>query len=109
MTFAADACTFDWFFPGANAVQVRAHIIVEGMVQGVGFRWFVGRAADKLGLRGFVRNLYNGSVEIEAEGDRSAVEELVGEVRIGPRAAQVTNLRLEWLSPLQHPTHFEIR
>ena len=95
-------------------MHARVHIIVEGLVQGVGFRWFVARRAQALGLRGFVSNLYDGNVEIEAEGDRSLLEDFVGEVKVGPRSAHVTNLRLEWedLKPSgtsQHYTGFEIR
>jgi acylphosphatase len=77
-------------------VVVRVHIVVEGMVQGVGFRWFVYRKAEALGITGWVRNLYNGSVEIEAEGDRSLLEEFIKEVKVGPRSARVTNLTIEW-------------
>jgi acylphosphatase len=77
-------------------MQARVHIIVEGLVQGVGFRWFVARRAQALGLRGFVSNLYDGNVEIKAEGDRSLLEELIGQVKVGPRSAHVTNMRLEW-------------
>jgi acylphosphatase len=85
------------------------HIVVQGLVQGVGYRWFVARQANMLGLRGFVENKYNGTVEVEAEGDRSLLEELVKQVRIGPRSAQVTNLELEWKSPTYQFTHFQIR
>ena len=77
----------------------RTHIIVEGLVQGVGFRWFVARHADALGLSGVVRNLYNGNVEIDATGDRSLLEEFIKEVKVGPRGARVTNLKLEWKDP----------
>ncbi len=95
-------------------MEARAHIIVEGLVQGVGFRWFVSRTAQELGLRGYVRNLANGGVELEAEGDRSLVEELVKLVKVGPRSAQVRNLNLEWMEPfkkgaIQRYTNFEIR
>ena len=97
-----------------NFMHARVHIIVEGLVQGVGFRWFVARRAQALGIRGFVNNLYDGNVEIEAEGDRSLLEELIGEVKRGPRSAHVTNLRLEWkeLQPAKTPGRdpgFEIR
>jgi acylphosphatase len=87
----------------------NAHIVVEGLVQGVGFRWFVARKAEALGLRGYVKNLYNGDVELEAEGERSLVEELIGQVKVGPRSAQVTNLRIEWMEPQHRTAHFEIR
>ena len=93
-------------------MQVAAHMIVEGLVQGVGFRWFVGRHAESLGLKGFVSNLYNGSVEIEAVGERGLIEELIKQVKIGPRSAHVSNLKLEWIEDgkrADHYTHFEIR
>ncbi len=88
----------------------RVHILVEGLVQGVGFRWFVARRADSLGIRGWVRNLPDGKVEIDAEADRSLLEELIKVVKVGPRSARVTNLRLEWLE-LSSPsyTNFQIR
>jgi len=87
----------------------NVHIVVEGLVQGVGFRWFVARRAEALGLRGYVKNLYDGNVELEAEGERSQVESLIGEVKVGPRSAYVTNLRIEWREPEYRTTHFEIR
>jgi acylphosphatase len=90
-------------------MQSRVHIVVEGMVQGVGFRWFVAERAEELGLQGYVRNMYNGNVEIEAEGDRSLVEEFLKEVKVGPRSARVTNLQLEWKEPQHQFAHFEIR
>jgi len=82
----------DKLMGGAHRMDVRAHIIVKGMVQGVGFRWFVHSRASRLGLVGYVRNLYNGDVEIEVEGDRSLVESLISEIRIGPRFADVQDV-----------------
>lgn len=93
-------------------MQAAARIVVEGLVQGVGFRWFVARKAESLGLGGYVKNLYNGNVEILAVGNRSLVEELIGEVKVGPRAAHVTNLRLSWEDPPASEMYsgtFEIR
>ncbi len=90
-------------------MTARVHIVVEGVVQGVGFRWFVARRAEELGLLGFVKNLYDGSVEIEAEGDRSRVEDFIGDIRVGPRSAHITNVRIAWQAPLHLPSHFEIR
>lgn len=88
----------------------RVHILVEGLVQGVGFRWFVARRAESLGIKGWVRNLPDGKVEIEAEAERSLLEELINLVKVGPRSARVTNLRLEWLEQ-SSPSHtnFQIR
>ena len=93
-------------------MQVAAHMVIEGLVQGVGFRWFVARHAQALGLKGFVSNLYNGNVEIEVVGERGLIEEFIKEVKIGPRSAHVSDLKLEWLENgrrANHYTHFEIR
>ena len=90
-------------------MQVGVHIIVQGMVQGVGFRYFVSRQATKLSLSGFVRNLYDGDVEIEAYGDRSLLEELIKEVKVGPRSAYVKDLRIEWKEFQERYIGFEVR
>lgn len=89
-------------------MNVGAHILVSGVVQGVGFRYFVYARASRLGLCGEVTNLYNGNVQIEVEGDRSLIEEFLKEVRIGPRAAHVTDVKLEWKVPERHFKTFEI-
>ena len=62
---------------------------VTGRVQGVGFRWFVRNEAERLGLRGWVRNTPDGSVELEAEGAPEAVLELKNRLAQGPPAARV--------------------
>lgn len=90
-------------------MQVGVHIIVQGMVQGVGFRYFVWREATKLSLSGYVRNLYNGDVEIEAQGDRSLVEEFVKVVKVGPRYAYVKDLKTEWKEFQERYKGFEVR
>ena len=94
-------------------METRARIVVAGLVQGVGYRWFVAHHARQLGLAGSVRNLWDGTVEVEAEGERSMLEVLIRELRIGPRSARVTDLRIEWQEPSRtlSPTsaQFEIR
>ena len=90
-------------------MEAGAHIVVEGLVQGVGFRYFVMRHAVRLGLNGFVQNLYNGEVDIEVEGDRQKLEELLRRVKSGPRSAQVTNVRVEWRESIHHLSSFEVR
>jgi acylphosphatase len=65
---------------------------VSGHVQGVGFRYFVTRAARRLGLQGRVRNLPDGSVEIEVAGDDGLIEQLKEEVRHGPPGSRVRQL-----------------
>ena len=65
---------------------------VFGMVQGVGFRWFVARHARSLGLTGFVRNLPNGSVEVMVDGPEESLPALERLLRTGPGSAQVDRL-----------------
>jgi len=89
-------------------METCAHIVVQGLVQGVGFRYYVHRHATSLGLTGFAKNLYDGSVEIEVEGDRSSIEELIRLVKVGPRSAQVTDLKLEWKDIAHRFQYFEI-
>jgi len=73
------------------AEQAR-RIVVHGMVQGVGFRYFVQRIGKRLGLTGDVCNLPDGTVEIVAEGTPEQMEEFVREVRKGPPLAYVKRL-----------------
>jgi acylphosphatase len=68
------------------------HVRVKGLVQGVGFRWFVRERARRLGLAGWVRNLPDGSVEVVASGDPGQLELLREELRRGPRGASVESL-----------------
>lgn len=70
----------------------RLHAHVKGRVQGVGFRFFVVRAAQEQGLQGWVRNRYDGRVEVMAEGDLAALNRLLADLRRGPLSAQVTTV-----------------
>ncbi len=76
--------------------KARLHAIVGGSVQGVGFRYFVQDTAASLRLKGWVRNLWSGEVEVMAEGERPALEQLLIALRKGPRSAQVTSVNPEW-------------
>ncbi len=75
---------------------IRAHAIVTGRVQGVGFRYTTVDAARRLGVKGWVRNRADGSVEVQAEGERPAVEELVRFLHRGPPGAWVQDVSLRW-------------
>ena len=66
------------------------------MVQGVFYRRFVLREATELGLDGRVRNLFDGRVEVEAEGERQELEQLIRRLHKGPPGAQVTDVATEW-------------
>ncbi len=74
--------------------KVRVKIKVYGIVQGVGFRYFILRHARYLGLNGYVKNLHDGSVEIVAEGDRPNVERLIELARQGPSSAHVERIEV---------------
>ena len=67
----------------------RLHVRLEGLVQGVGFRWFVRERARRLGLVGWVRNLADGSVEVVAEGDSGQLDLLKEALQAGPDGARV--------------------
>ncbi|MBN2098351.1 MAG: acylphosphatase [Dehalococcoidia bacterium] len=73
------------------------HALVTGIVQGVYFRAFVESRARALGLTGYVRNVtQSGAVEVEAEGDKTRLEQLIGHLRQGPRAAKVDKVDVHW-------------
>lgn len=88
---------------------MRAHIIVNGLVQGVGFRYFIYQKAIDLDLRGFVRNLYNGDVEIVVEGDKDKIQILIEHAKIGPRSAFVKNVKVDWEEDKNEFTDFRIK
>ena len=85
------------------------HYIVSGHVQGVGFRFFVERAARVEGLHGWVRNLDDGRVEAAAEGDIEALVRFERQLRLGPRAARVDDISTAISAPSGHDTGFSIR
>jgi len=70
-------------------MEVRAEIIVNGLVQGVGYRYFVLREAKRLELKGFTQNLYTGEVMTVAEGEKGIIEELINKLKVGPIHASV--------------------
>jgi acylphosphatase len=74
---------------------VTARFLVAGVVQGVGFRWFVARHARALGLRGFARNLADGRVEVVAGGEEEAIARLEERLRAGPAHARVESVSRE--------------
>jgi acylphosphatase len=88
---------------------VRVYLLVSGRVQGVGFREFTRRAAQRLGVGGWVRNLAGGEVEVVADGERAALEALVTAVSRGPLGAFVRDIRQEWQSVPDGEKEFVIR
>ena len=88
---------------------VSAHLLISGTVQGVGFRWFVLRKANEYNLKGYVRNLYTDEVEVEVEGNKGLIQEFVKELRIGPRSAQVTDMKIQWKDYQGKYENFDVR
>ena len=73
------------------------HFLVQGRVQGVGFRWFVHREASEIGLRGWVRNTEEGDVEIVASGTPDSLGDLRASLRRGPRGSRVDRILEHYL------------
>jgi acylphosphatase len=92
-----------------NPNNVRLHAVVEGRVQGVGFRYFVLNKALELKITGWVRNTANGDVEVIAEGDREELDELLTALHKGPRSAFVTNIQEKWDTPNGEFHNFGVR
>jgi acylphosphatase len=84
------------------------HLLIDGRVQGVGYRWFARNAGRELGLTGKVRNLPDGRVEIHAAGDPEKLAELIGRLREGPPAARVTTIAEEELATVPDWDRFDI-
>jgi acylphosphatase len=83
-------------------------LTIYGRVQGVGFRYFVKQKADLLGVNGFVRNLANGHVYIEAEGEEAALQQFIEFCRQGPSHAWVEKTEIQYC-PVQGFEGFEKR
>ena len=75
--------------------MIARRVRVSGRVQGVGFRFFAERAAREAGVKGWVRNLPDGTVESAVEGAEDAVDRYLALLREGPRMGRVTELRVE--------------
>ena len=92
-----------------NNNQSRAEIIANGLVQGVGFRYFVVRQATKFGLKGFVKNLSSGEVLTVVEGDKVLIEELFSKIKVGPPYASVKSCSINWTEFRNEFINFEVR
>lgn len=77
-----------------GSAPVERRLVVVGRVQGVGFRWFARETAHALGVAGWVRNMPDGTVVCEVAGAADAVERFIAELRAGPPAADVVEVRI---------------
>ena len=88
--------------------MTRKHLLVRGLVQGVGFRWYALEAASRLGLGGWVRNRPDGAVELEAQGPAADVEEFAAAMRRGPTAARVDAVEQQDVPTVRTDESFQI-
>jgi acylphosphatase len=87
----------------------EAYVLVTGRVQGVFFRASTRDIAVGCGVRGFVRNLPDRSVEAVLQGERSAVEKVIGFMGEGPAGALVTEIRVDWRDRTADFPGFDVR
>ncbi|MDF1513370.1 MAG: acylphosphatase [Anaerolineae bacterium] len=93
----------------ANIGQVCLTVVVYGRVQGVGFRYYTQSSALRHGVMGWVRNNYNGTVEIHAEGSAESLNAFLAKVRSGPTGAHVSKVDVQWGSSKGRYRDFRIR
>ncbi|HTL62735.1 MAG TPA: acylphosphatase [Nitrospira sp.] len=92
----------------AEQPAVRARISVSGRVQGVGYRAFAMRAACDRRLVGGVRNCEDGRVELEAEGSKENIMSLIEQLKLGPPASRVIEVRVEWVRATGRQSDFAV-
>ncbi len=85
--------------PTQKSSMIRAHVYISGKVQGVGYRLSTQSEAVKLGIKGWVRNVPNGSVEAIFEGGPTAIEQMIQWCYEGPPAAVVRDVQVEYETP----------
>jgi acylphosphatase len=84
-------------------------VIFSGRVQGVGFRYFVESIAVKYGIKGYVRNTYDGKVEVVCQGEEEDLRHFIEEIKKGPSFSVVTNVEIEEIEDRDKYSIFEIR
>ena len=88
--------------------NLRAHVFITGRVQGVSFRWYTQSKAQELDLTGWVRNLWDGRVEVIFEGEEQAVRDVVSWCRTGPPTARVDTIEVTFEEPTGDFERFRI-
>ncbi|HTO13371.1 MAG TPA: acylphosphatase [Candidatus Binatia bacterium] len=89
--------------------DIAAEILIEGRVQGVGYRDYARRRASGLGLGGWVANLGDGRVRVRAEGSRGQIEALVRALEQGPPLSKVARVDVRWIAPAGTFAGFDVR
>lgn len=85
-----------------------AHVIVSGFVQGVGFRQFIKKEAQKFNLKGWVKNIDRGRVEALFDGEKEVIEKIIRECKKGPFLAEVKDVDVEWEDKNMDFNNFEL-
>ena len=89
--------------------ESAAEILIEGRVQGVGYRDYARRRASGLGLEGWVANLRDGRVRLRVEGQREQIEALVRALEQGPPLSRVAKVDVHWVAPAGTFAGFDVR
>lgn len=89
-------------------MEKRVLVTVYGLVQGVGFRMFVERCASRMALKGWVKNMPDGTVQIDAQGPSGLIDEFLRDVRTGPPASKVSSLNIVESQPDHSQTGFTV-
>ena len=87
---------------------LTVNMVIIGKVQGVGFRYFVFRQAQELGIKGWVSNKSNGDVEALAQGEKADLEQFLAKVKEGPSFSRVEDVSLNWVKETEQYFGFEI-
>ncbi len=89
--------------------HVQARILIEGRLQSMNFRFQTQQQAQKLGLAGFIRNLADGRIEIEIQGDEGKIEEMLTWCQEEPHGSQIKSILYRYDKPTKHYTDFMVR
>jgi acylphosphatase len=89
--------------------EARAHLFIDGRVQGVFYRAFTREVAQTLGLSGWVKNLRDGKVEAVFEGEKKVIQKAIQECYAGPPGARVSNIDIQWELYTGNENGFSIR
>ena len=90
-------------------MKIRAEFIAKGLVQGVGYRYFVYKTANELGLFGYTKNLYDGSVITVVEGEENTVNELSDYLKRGPERSHVQTVNVDYMKFTGEFINFDIK
>lgn len=87
----------------------RIRILIEGRLQGANFRYHTQQQAHKLQLTGFVRNLSDGRIEIDAQGDDESIDKMLAWCQQGPHSSQIKNILFRYDEPSENGSDFVVR